>query len=105
MGAGRGSLLLMFGMWLLTGLVSLSGMFHMFLLIKDGFFHITHLDLANITTGMEVLHRYLMDICTCLCVCNLSAIPAIERMDIGALKDVRLFGFFSCREHQKYFSF
>eukprot|EP00064_Thunnus_orientalis_P013396 superscaffoldBa00002172_g13435 len=40
------------------------GMYHMFLLIKDGFFHITNLALAKIET-------------------------AIEKMDVGALKDLQ----------------
>ncbi|KAM3610515.1 uncharacterized protein V6R79_005093 [Siganus canaliculatus] len=41
-----------------------SGMYHMFLLIKDGFFHITNLALAKIET-------------------------AIEKMDVGALKELQ----------------
>ncbi|KAM9858247.1 kinetochore-associated protein 1 [Aulostomus maculatus] len=41
-----------------------SGMYHVFLLIKDGFFHITNLYLAKIET-------------------------AIEKMDMGALKDLQ----------------
>ncbi|XP_035763263.1 kinetochore-associated protein 1 [Neolamprologus brichardi] len=41
-----------------------SGMYHMFLLIKDGFFHITNLSLAKIES-------------------------AIEKMDVGALKELQ----------------
>lgn len=33
----------------------LAGMYHMFLLIKDGFFHITNLALAKIETGIKIL--------------------------------------------------
>ncbi|XP_047447768.1 kinetochore-associated protein 1 [Mugil cephalus] len=42
------------------------GVYHVFLLVKDGFFHITNLDLAKIET-------------------------AIEKMDVGALKELQSF--------------
>lgn len=32
----------------------LAGMYHMFLLIKDGFFHITNLSLAKIESGIKI---------------------------------------------------
>lgn len=32
-----------------------AGMYHVFLLIKDGFFHITNLALAKIETGLKIL--------------------------------------------------
>ena len=35
----------------------LTGMYHMFLLIKDGFFHITNLALAKIETGTKILYK------------------------------------------------
>ena len=70
-------------------------MYHVFLLIKDGFFHITNLALAKIEKGIKILgtvglqfswsHLIFDLIKMCLSFANL----AIEKKDLGALKEVR----------------
>lgn len=77
----------------------LTGMYHVFLLVKDGFFHITNLALAKIETGIKH-HRvryskvFLEQFVYILNNHSSIVFTAIEKMDLGALKEVS-WGFFS----------
>lgn len=46
----------------------LTGMYHVFLLIKDGFFHITNLALGKIETGSKIAYAVNLMFCWSHCV-------------------------------------
>lgn len=61
----------------------------MFLIVKDGFFHIKNLDLAKIETGMKIC--FLISILNALektLIIGIYVLTAIEKMDLAKLKEV-----------------
>lgn len=74
----------------------LTGMYHVFLVVKDGFFHIKNLALSKIETGMNIQctvdlqshHSYYI-FQPKINIHSYYAITAIEKMDEVALKEVR----------------
>lgn len=69
----------------------------MFLIVKDGFFHIKNLDLAKIETGMKIIICFLISILKALektLSIVIYVLTAIEKMDLAKLKEVRYKSFF-----------
>lgn len=66
------------------------GMYHMFLLVEDGFFHITNLALAKIKTGNKKSYQGFILLLNLHVKHNFPfTITAIERTDnVGVLKEV-----------------
>lgn len=87
-----GLFVLIFSEWCVS-FVLLTGMYHVFLLIKDGFFHITNLALAKIETGIKTSRAADLKFSLRHCVDQIKhqfffVNTAIEKMDVGALKEV-----------------
>lgn len=77
-------------LWIYFSKLVFAGIYHVFLLIKDGFFHITNLALVKIQNGKRhfYIHKMYEMICDLTGLSLVFTLIALTTMDLETLKEV-----------------